>query len=106
MANSADTGQLATDLDLHCLQRQDISGFSRTRVNIPKMSITNYPSDYRLIRYKIRVPVDSLAEMHSSQHYIFTCKFFQNGSNKTQKTFCAVTDNFTHHPSPSTFFMF
>ena len=28
MANSADP-----DLDLHCLQRQGISGFSRTRVN-------------------------------------------------------------------------
>ena len=37
MANSADPDQLAsskkpTDLDLHGLQRQDISGFSRTRV--------------------------------------------------------------------------
>ena len=26
--------QKPTDLDLHCLQRQDISGFSRTRVNV------------------------------------------------------------------------
>ena len=37
MANSADPDQLAfqkpTDLDLHCLQRQDISGFSRTRAD-------------------------------------------------------------------------
>ena len=37
MANSADPDQLAswkpTDLDLHCLQIQCISGFSRTRVN-------------------------------------------------------------------------
>ena len=38
MANSADPDQLAssqkpTDLDLHCLQRQGISGFSRTRFN-------------------------------------------------------------------------
>ena len=37
MANSADPDQLAsskkpTDLDLHGLLRQDISGFSRTRV--------------------------------------------------------------------------
>ena len=32
MANSADPGQMASDLDLHCLQRQGISGFSRTRV--------------------------------------------------------------------------
>ena len=29
MANSADP-----DLDLHCLQIQSISGFSRTRVNV------------------------------------------------------------------------
>ena len=36
MANSADPDHLAslkpTDLDLHCLQMQGISGFSRTRV--------------------------------------------------------------------------
>ena len=38
MTNSADPDQLASsgffrsDLDLHCLQRQGISGFSRTRV--------------------------------------------------------------------------
>ena len=31
MANSADPDQLA-DLDLHRMQRQDMSGFSRTRV--------------------------------------------------------------------------
>ena len=37
MTNSVDPDQLAssetTDLDLHCLQRQDISGFNRTGVN-------------------------------------------------------------------------
>ena len=37
MTNSADPDQLAsskpTGLDLHCLQRQGISSFSRTRVN-------------------------------------------------------------------------
>ena len=33
MANSADPVQLASsDLDLHCLQKQGISRFSRTRV--------------------------------------------------------------------------
>ena len=33
MTNSADPDQLASsDLALHCLQRQDIYGFSRTRV--------------------------------------------------------------------------
>ena len=40
MANSADPDQLAskkpTDLDLHCLQMQCISGFSRTRVKDKK----------------------------------------------------------------------
>ena len=33
MANSADPGQKPANLDLHCLLRQGISGFSRTRVN-------------------------------------------------------------------------
>ena len=32
MTNSADPDQKPTDLDLHCLQKQDISGFSKTRV--------------------------------------------------------------------------
>ena len=32
-ANSSDPGQLAS-LDVHCLQRQGISEFSRTRVNV------------------------------------------------------------------------
>ena len=49
MANSVDPDQLVsillqkpTDLDLHYLQRQDISGFSRTRVNIYIMYEENY----------------------------------------------------------------
>ena len=42
MANSADPVQKPTDLDLHCLQRQDISGFSRTRGKTKNIhSITN-----------------------------------------------------------------
>ena len=40
MANSADPDQLAPDLDLLCLQRQEISGFSRIRVNAHQ-----WPSD-------------------------------------------------------------
>ena len=32
MTNSADRDQLASEMDLHCLQRQGISRFSRTRV--------------------------------------------------------------------------
>ena len=35
MTNSIDPDQLS-DLDLHCLQRQGISRFSRTRVNKKK----------------------------------------------------------------------
>ena len=35
MTNSADPDQKPTDLDLHCLQRQGISGVSRTRVKVP-----------------------------------------------------------------------
>ena len=42
MANSADPDQLAskkpTDLDLHCLERQSISGFSRIRIKKKKSS--------------------------------------------------------------------
>ena len=37
MTNSADPDHLVqkpTDLDLHCLQRQGMSRFSRTRVNL------------------------------------------------------------------------
>ena len=33
MGNSADP-EKPSDLDLHCLQRQDISGFSRTKVKL------------------------------------------------------------------------
>ena len=42
MANSVDPDQLAskTDLDLHCLQRQGISGFSITKIN-PALSWEN-----------------------------------------------------------------
>ena len=34
MTNSAEPDQKPTDLDLHCLQMQGISPFSRTRVNV------------------------------------------------------------------------
>ena len=34
MVNSADPDQKPTDLDLNCLQRQGISGFSMTRANM------------------------------------------------------------------------
>ena len=42
MANSADTDQKPTDQDLHCLQRQDLSWFSRTRVIISGAMKTEY----------------------------------------------------------------
>ena len=34
--------QKPTDLGLHCLQRQGISGFSRTRVNIIVLKLVNF----------------------------------------------------------------
>ena len=41
MINSADPDQMPTDLDLHCLQRQGISGFSRTNYfNVTFFSLT------------------------------------------------------------------
>ena len=45
MANSADPVQKPTDLDLHCLQRQGISGLSRTRVKCIESL------DYCVMRY-------------------------------------------------------
>ena len=38
MANCADPVQKPTDLDLHCLQRQDISWFSRTKVKLTRQA--------------------------------------------------------------------
>ena len=38
--------QKPTDLDLHCLQRQGISGFSRTRVNVAFLKKTDKPSSF------------------------------------------------------------
>ena len=47
MANSADPDQLAsTDLDLHCLQRQGISRFSRTRVKVSWRGVSNEYTQY------------------------------------------------------------
>ena len=43
MANSADPGHLPIDLDLHCLQRLAISGFSRTRVKTEGLDQNAYP---------------------------------------------------------------
>ena len=46
MTNSADPDLLASqkpnDLDLHCLQRRGLSGFSRTRVNKPSESALKF----------------------------------------------------------------
>ena len=56
MANSVDPDQLAswkpTDLDLHCLQRQGISGFSRTRVNHTFLKNLANPLDYLIMCLK------------------------------------------------------
>ena len=52
MTNSADPDQLAsqkpTDLDLHCLQRQGLSGFSRTRgKNCSQYDLNNVERDVK-----------------------------------------------------------
>ena len=53
MVNSVDPDQLEpTDLDLHCLQRQGISGFSRTRVKNANILLTQH-FIYRRILYTV-----------------------------------------------------
>ena len=59
MTNSADPDQLAssekpTNLDLHCLQKQDISRFSRTRVNSSKQQTVIFS---RIFSKKIRLEI-------------------------------------------------
>ena len=39
--NCVDPDKFASDLDLHCLYRQDISGFRRTGVNSSKPNVTH-----------------------------------------------------------------
>ena len=39
MTNSADPGQFAPELDLHCLQRQSISGSAGQGLNLNKFSL-------------------------------------------------------------------
>ena len=43
--------QKPTDLDLHCLQKQGISGFSRTRVKIGFMTLSPHVRGQVPIRY-------------------------------------------------------
>ena len=64
MGNSADPDQLASVLDLHCLQKQDISGFSRLRVKTirlysHKRSLDKVPcsrTHYELLQDSYSVP--------------------------------------------------
>ena len=52
-----------TDLDLHCLQRQDISGFSRTRVKsvlLPKLG--------QLFKERICSQMEQLVSLKKSPH--------------------------------------
>ena len=51
MANSVEL-QKPTDLDLHCLQRQDIAGFSMTRVNI-NLHLSLIMADPLIVRLSI-----------------------------------------------------
>ena len=49
MANSADPDQKPTDLDLHSLQRQGISGVSRTGVNTCSFSMIG--KNFNILKY-------------------------------------------------------
>ena len=46
MTDSADPDKKLTDLDLHYLQSQGISKFSKTRVKIPRSHLIFSQSDY------------------------------------------------------------
>ena len=76
MASSADPDQLAC-LNLHCLQRQGISGFSRTRV---KVLLTTAADDILILfcflyfSEKIRLSISC----ESSARYIFLVFFREN----------------------------
>ena len=79
MTNSADPDQLVslkpTDLDLHCLQRQGISGFSRTRVEIDSKDPVRKSKKYfsysyfffeTCCVYSLEVPLwDTLMSIHN-----------------------------------------
>ena len=72
MANSADPDQLASlaDLNIHCLQMQGISGFSRTRVNI----------HISLGRFNRRQIYDTSSHFPRKQALIFHANCLQNVS--------------------------
>ena len=81
MANSADPDQLAskkpTDLDLHCLQRQGISGFSRTRV---KGDVLNYCRNISLLQNLIPglILIYRIRSNHRTYPYKRTVKKFRS----------------------------
>ena len=52
MANSADPDQMPTDMDLHCLQMQGVSGLSRTGVNFTNVVIREHCGDQRAQQYR------------------------------------------------------
>ena len=54
--------QKPTDLDLHCLQRQGISGFSRTRVKCTREEsgvVDICPDEGHMKRKKVQCPIQS-----------------------------------------------
>ena len=50
--------QKPTDLDLHCLQRQDLSGFSRTRVNAACKNIADKFSLFIILFIFLRIQLE------------------------------------------------
>ena len=76
--------QKPTDLDLHCLQRQDISGFSRTRVKSEEYPQLVFKYHYILTekKKKRKMPYLVLWSLPSS---LSQCLLHYNISNTTMK---------------------
>ena len=59
MANSADPDQLAS-IDLHCLERQGLSGFSRSRVNYKVSIFFLFLHDHECCGYSTEAPHEDI----------------------------------------------
>ena len=98
MANSADPDQLAKppDLDLHCFQRQDISGFSRTSVKtiyfIPYIFRANF-AFYAVISYNTKCRLRSSLFCVCS---VCKCHFFRHIDVQYFGTFIIFMDPLKH----------
>ena len=66
--------QKPTDLDLHCLQRQGISGFSRTRVKMPYKIIADKKTKFLVYYFSEKIRLDVICEMSVLQIIYMNCE--------------------------------